>query len=87
MNKEETFSVDLHSMRQYFNAGHTISYEFRKKQLLLLKEMIERHEEDIFAALYADLNTIDISRYSSGIYLLVVKDSVGKTSNLKIQKI
>ena len=36
--------------------------------------------------LTADLNTIDLSRYSSGIYLLVVKDSVGKTSNLKILK-
>ena len=73
MNKEETFSVDLHSMRQYFNAGHTISYEFRKKQLLLLKEMIETNEEEIFAALYADLNTSREEAYATETGLVIAE--------------
>lgn len=65
MNQEAPISPDLHSMRRFFNAGQTISYAFRKKQLLLLKEMIEAHEEEIFAALYADLKTSREEAYAT----------------------
>lgn len=73
MNKEETFSVDLQSMRQFFNAGHTIPYEFRRKQLLLLKEMIETNESEIFAALYTDLNTCSEEAYATETGLVIAE--------------
>ena len=45
----------LHHMREYFNSGATRSYAFRKKQLEVLKQAVQDHEEEIYAALFADL--------------------------------
>ncbi|MDE3237312.1 MAG: aldehyde dehydrogenase [Bacteroidota bacterium] len=45
----------LHNMRTYFEAGHTQSYDARKKHLLALQQAIIRHEEAIYEALYSDL--------------------------------
>ncbi len=45
----------LSVMRQYFDSGVTQTYEFRKKQLLLLKNAITLHSPAIQAALYTDL--------------------------------
>ena len=42
-------------MRQYFDNGHTQSFQFRKEQLLKLKSSIIRHEQDLYNALYSDL--------------------------------
>lgn len=42
-------------MRQYFNNGHTQTYQFRKEQLLKLKSSLIRHEQDLYNALYSDL--------------------------------
>ena len=51
-----TVSIEqLNAMRQYFVSGATRSYAFRKQQLLALKKAIIAHEEEIYAALYADL--------------------------------
>ncbi len=47
--------TSLEKMRQYFNGGATRSYAFRKEQLKKLKASILNHEQDLYAALYADL--------------------------------
>lgn len=75
MNKEETFSVDLHPMRQFFNTGQTIPYEFRKRQLQLLKEMIETNEEEIFKALYSDLKKSKEESYATETGLVITEIS------------
>ena len=45
----------LENMRRYFQTGATLSYEFRKEQLLKLKKAILKYEKELHAALYADL--------------------------------
>ena len=42
-------------MRRFYEAGNTRSYAFRKEQLLKLKKAVVAHEQDIYAALAADL--------------------------------
>ena len=46
---------ELNEMRDYFNSGETKSYDFRLKQLLKLKSAIEKHEQEIYTALFTDL--------------------------------
>ena len=45
----------LKQMQRFFATGATKRYEFRKAQLLRLKEAILKHEEALHAALHADL--------------------------------
>ncbi|NOT52154.1 MAG: aldehyde dehydrogenase [Chitinophagaceae bacterium] len=45
----------LEKMRQYFDAGTTKPYAFRKEQLKKLKTSILSHEQELYDALYADL--------------------------------
>ncbi len=49
------FIDKLSAMRRYHQSGVTRSYDFRKQQLLALKEAVMAHEEEIYAALYTDL--------------------------------
>jgi aldehyde dehydrogenase (NAD+) len=50
-----SISYDLSMMRRYFQTGITRPYAWRRQQLLALKKAIGEHEEEIHAALYADL--------------------------------
>lgn len=75
MNKEESFSIDLTPMRQFFNTGQMIPYEFRKKQLQLLKEMIENNEKEIFDALYKDLKKSKEESYATETGLVIAEIS------------
>lgn len=45
----------LNHMRDYYNSGATRSYAFRKKQLEVLKQAVQDHEEAVYAALFEDL--------------------------------
>jgi len=45
----------LHFMRNYFRTNVTKTYTFRKQQLNHLKSSILKHEEELYASLYADL--------------------------------
>ena len=45
----------LTAMRRYFESGITKPYSFRKQQLLALQQVVITHEEEIYAALFADL--------------------------------
>ncbi|HWK02345.1 MAG TPA: aldehyde dehydrogenase [Puia sp.] len=47
--------MELLPLRQYFQSGATRSYDWRKQQLLLLKQAILQHEAEINQALYTDL--------------------------------
>jgi aldehyde dehydrogenase (NAD+) len=42
-------------MREYFKTGATRSYAFRKKQLEVLKQAVQDHEQEIYTALFTDL--------------------------------
>ncbi|HTI11182.1 MAG TPA: aldehyde dehydrogenase [Puia sp.] len=46
---------ELLRLRSYFQSGATRSYGWRRQQLLLLKQAILRHEDEIHQALYTDL--------------------------------
>ena len=45
----------LNQMRDYYHSGATRSYAFRKKQLEVLKQAVQDHEEEIYTALFTDL--------------------------------
>lgn len=45
----------LQNQRVYFDSGATRSYEYRRKQLLALKNAILQHEQEINTALHTDL--------------------------------
>ena len=45
----------VQSQREYFMNQNTISYEFRNKALLKLREAIYEYEEELVDALYKDL--------------------------------
>ena len=41
----------LESQKNYFKTGESLSYEFRIKQLKLLKQSILNHEQELYQAL------------------------------------
>lgn len=51
-----SYTVELQSLRKYFNEGNTRSYSFRKNQLKALRDAITRHEQALYDALYKDLH-------------------------------
>lgn len=51
-----SYTVELQSLRKYFNEGNTRSYSFRKNQLKALRDAIMRHEQALYDALYKDLH-------------------------------
>jgi aldehyde dehydrogenase (NAD+) len=48
-------NFSLKNLRSFYESGATLSYEFRKKQLQAFEKTIIKYEEEINAALYADL--------------------------------
>ena len=61
------------AQQDFFASGVTLSYEFRKKQLQLLKKAIKKHEERILEALYADLHKPPVEAFGSEIGLMYVE--------------
>ncbi len=47
--------IQLQATRNFFKTGVTKEYNFRKQQLLNLKQSILKHEEELYECLYADL--------------------------------
>ena len=60
-------------MRTYFESGAALSYEFRKNQLLQLKQAVLQHEEEIYTALYADLKKSREEAYATELGLLLAE--------------
>jgi aldehyde dehydrogenase (NAD+) len=50
------YTDQLNTLRQYYHSGITRSYEFRRKQLQLLRLAIIAHEQELYQALYKDLH-------------------------------
>lgn len=50
-----SYITDLNNIKNYFKSGATQSFEFRKKQLNLLKKAIKSHENELQTALFTDL--------------------------------
>ena len=51
------------SQKAFFNSNNTKSYSFRVYQLMKLKRVIIKYQEDILDALYKDLGKNDIESY------------------------
>src|SRR5690606_33254603 len=52
----ENIEKVLTDLRTYFINGNTVTYEFRKKRLETLKQMLKKNEAKIYEALKKDLN-------------------------------
>src|SRR5437868_15455230 len=69
--------VDLNStlkaLRDFFNRGATLPYEFRKKQLMALEGVIKKYDDEINAALYADLKKSKEETWASETGLLMAE--------------
>ncbi|MGN6616841.1 MAG: aldehyde dehydrogenase family protein [Ilyomonas sp.] len=63
-------SSDFLSMEKFFFSGVTKSYNFRRKQLLALKDALKRNEEAIMDALYKDLHRSFTETYTTEIGFL-----------------
>jgi aldehyde dehydrogenase (NAD+) len=53
------------TQQQYFNTGATLSYHFRKQQLIALQAVIRKYEPAILKALYTDLGKSAEEAYAS----------------------
>jgi aldehyde dehydrogenase (NAD+) len=65
--------IDLPAMRGYFRSGAVMSYAERRKQLLLLRESLLKHEPDIAAALFADLKKSREESYGTETGLVIAE--------------
>ncbi len=72
----------LEAQRKFFNTGVTKKYEFRKTQLEKLEEVVKKNEEQIFAALYADLKKSPEECWitENGFFLSELKNALSKLS-------
>ena len=61
----------LQNMRNHFETGVTKPYQFRKKQLQLLKQAVLKYETEISAALYSDLKKSKEEAYTTEIGLVL----------------
>ncbi len=75
MTTEVSYTGVLSSMRNYFDSGATKEYEFRKKQLLLLLNVIKKNEKEIFAALSEDLKKNPEEAYATETGLVIAEIS------------
>jgi aldehyde dehydrogenase (NAD+) len=64
---------ELIEMRRYVDSGATRSFEFRKHQLLALRDAVLRFEEDIYKALYKDLGKRREEAYATEIGMVLME--------------
>ena len=74
------YSSTLSNIRTYFESGATLSYEFRKKQLLLFREAIIKYEDEINTALYADLKKSNEETWATetGLLMAEIRTAINK---------
>ena len=68
-----TTFTQLETIRDYYESGVTRPYEFRKRQLELLKEVILKYENEINEALYSDLRKSPEEVYATETGLLLAE--------------
>jgi aldehyde dehydrogenase (NAD+) len=80
LNKNEIVKL-VDSQRKFFLSGQTRSVEMRLQQLQKLKKLIEKHEDDIAAALKEDLNKSQFEAYATetGVLLAELDEVIKKT--------
>ena len=61
----------LNRHKQYFYTGETKSYEFRKKQLETLREVIKEYEPEVLEALQKDLHKSEWEAYTTEVGFLL----------------
>src|ERR1022692_3348457 len=66
-------NLSLQSMRKYFESGATRSYDFRRQQLVKLKQAVLGHEKEIYASLYSDLKKSPEEAYATELGLLLAE--------------
>ena len=71
VTSNEDISLLFDNQKSYFNAHHTKSYDFRIKQLKLLKRLIKENESLIYEALYLDLNKNKDEAFFTEISILI----------------
>ena len=59
------------AQRAYFAKGHTLDVEFRKRQLIKLRQSVKKYEEEILEALKRDLNKPRFEAYGTEIGLVL----------------
>ena len=64
-NNNNIYSNLIHSQRDFFSSKVTLNLNYRKKQLKLLYNQINKYEEQILNALKIDLNKSKFEAYSS----------------------
>jgi len=69
------FKEELLSLRQFFQSGITRPYEWRRQQLLLLRQAVLQHEGEIAAALYTDLKKSPEEAYGTETGLVLAEIS------------
>ncbi len=75
-----TMRTDFEKMRGFYAGGATRPYAFRKRQLLLLRQSLLKHEEAIAAALFKDLRKSREEAYATetGIVLAEIRVALRK---------
>jgi aldehyde dehydrogenase (NAD+) len=70
---QNTLTDQLQAMRKYYNSGETLSYIFRKEQLIKLRTAVLQFEAEIYYALYTDLKKSKEESYASELGLLIAE--------------
>lgn len=71
--EQATYREIVLKQRQFFNSGATKDIDFRIKQLGILKKAFLKHEQNLFAALKADLNKSEMEAYATEIGVTVTE--------------
>jgi aldehyde dehydrogenase (NAD+) len=73
----------LIEMRNYFETGNTLSYDFRIAQLKKLKAAVVAHEEEIYNALYKDLRKSKEECFvtENGFFLAEINNAIKKLNS------
>ncbi|WP_207429785.1 aldehyde dehydrogenase [Pedobacter sp. SYSU D00535] len=64
---EKKYADLVEAQKHFFESGETFSYQFRKEQLLKLKQGVRKFEREISEALYRDLRKAELESYATEI--------------------
>lgn len=72
----------LQTLKDFYNTGDTLSYEFRIKQLQALRKTMKKYDEEINTALYADLKKSKEETWATetGLLLGEIKNAIKNLS-------
>lgn len=68
-----SYTYQIEKLRRYFYENNTQTYEFRKKQLLLLKKVIKENEEHLVKALHNDFKKPEAEVYLTELAMLYLE--------------